>query len=291
MKYKNRAAAPAHLVTKTELKQQRLKLSQHQHAAGYYWQGHGYVTLYEPGEAVPMRPRREATPEQLAALAAGRALVGTSPCAECGNRFASQLLDRVGLCGDCARQAAREEREHERRAVCGCAAVWLQNAPLFLDTETTGLDASAEIIEIAILDVAGAVMLDTLVKPMRPIQPEATTVNGITEQDVINAPTWPDVHQRVLSIVADRLVIAHNADFDNRMMRQACALHGLDMPAFKADCTMALLTDLNYGRWPNLRTAASLAGVSLTTGPRHRARGDAELCRQIVIALSGVAPT
>lgn len=289
MKYKNRAAAPAHLLTKTELKQRRMKLAPHQRAAGYYWQGHAYVTLYEPAEAVPMRPRRDATPEQLAALAAGRALVGTAPCAECGTRIDSQLLDRAGLCGDCARQAEREEWEHERRAVCGCAAAWLQNAPLFLDTETTGLDASAEIIEIAILDAAGAVLLDTLVKPVGPIQPEATAVNGITEQDVMHAPTWRDVGQQVAGIVADRLVIAHNADFDNRMLRQTCTLHGLDVPTFRADCTMALLTDLNDGRWPNLRTAASLAGASLPTGPRHRARADAELCRQIVMALAAGA--
>lgn len=72
MKYKNRAAAPAHLQTKTELQQQRLKLAPGQPAAGHYWQGHSYVPLYDPAGALPMRPRREPTRAQLAALASGR---------------------------------------------------------------------------------------------------------------------------------------------------------------------------------------------------------------------------
>lgn len=289
MKYKNRTAAPIHLLTKTELKQQRLKLAQGQRAAALYWQGHTYVSLFEPAEAVPMRPRREATQGQLAALSAGRTLVGTSPCSGCGNRIDNQLLDRIGLCHDCAWQDELDNLEREKRAVCVCAAAWLQSEPLFLDTETTGLDASAEIIEIAIMDAAGVALLDTLVKPMNPIPPEASAVNGISEQDVMHAPTWCDVGPRVASILVDRLAIAHNADFDNRMLRQTFTLYGLDMPTFTIDCTMALLTDLNDGRWPNLTTAARLAGEILPTGPKHRARADAELCRRIVLSLANGA--
>ena len=57
-------------------------------------------------------------------------------------------------------------------------------APLFLDTETTGLDADAESIEIAIIDAAGFVQLENFVKPCVPIPAAATSVNGINDQDV-----------------------------------------------------------------------------------------------------------
>lgn len=286
MKYKNRGAAPAHLLTKTELKRQRLKPGANQHAAAYYWQGHGYVTLYDPTEAIPMRPRREPTPEQLAALAAGRSLVGTSPCLWCGKRADNFELDNSGRCHDCVLASERKEWEQEIRAVHACAADWLHQSPLFLDAETTGLDSKAEIIEIAILDAAGVVLLDTLVKPCELIPEDATAVNGITDQDVANAPTWPEVSERVAGILVDRLVIAHNADFDSRMLRQTCLRHGLAMPTFKPDCTMALLTEMNGGRWPDLGAAASLAGAALPNGQRHRAKDDADLCRRIVLALA-----
>ena len=285
MKYKNRAAAPANLKTKTELKQQRMKPAAGQSAIAQYWQGHGYVALYDQASAVPMRPRAEPTQAQLASLAAGRALVGTSPCSCCGERFDNLALDRGGRCNQCVFEADREERANELRAVRRCAAEWLQRAPLFLDTETTGLDADSEIIEIAILDAAGVVLLETFVKPCGPIPAAATAVNGITDQDVANAPTWKEVGGRVAGILAGKLAIAHNADFDSRMLQQSYTRHGVALPAFSLDCTMALLTDLNGGRWPNLRVAADLADVAIPNGQRHRAKYDAELCRQIVLAL------
>ena len=42
-------------------------------------------------------------------------------------------------------------------------------ATIFLDTETTGLDAYAELVDIAVVDAAGRVLLDSLVRPRRPI--------------------------------------------------------------------------------------------------------------------------
>ncbi len=44
---------------------------------------------------------------------------------------------------------------------------------MILDTETTGL-YDAEIVELSIIDTAGNVLLDTLVRPTRPIPAEAT---------------------------------------------------------------------------------------------------------------------
>src|SRR5690606_37121994 len=45
------------------------------------------------------------------------------------------------------------------------ARAWLAANALILDTETTGLDADAEVVELAVIDCAGAVLLDTLVRP------------------------------------------------------------------------------------------------------------------------------
>lgn len=289
MKYPNRAAAPAHLRTKTELKQQRLKPVNLMVPAGLYWQGFNYVALYDPADTVQMRPRRDATPEQAAALAAGRALTGTAPCANCGKRIDKGLLDNGGRCDDCVLQAKREAWEHEQQAVRAYAACLLTREPLFLDTESTGLDDQDEVIEIAILDIHGAVLLDTLVKPAQPIPYAATVVHGITDQDVETAPSWLAIGEQIAGILSGRLVIAHNAEFDLRMLHQTCKRYGIAMPTFETECTMELLTELNNGRWPSLSDAVVLADVDMPPAVQHRSKGDAEVCRQIIQTLARYA--
>ncbi|MBP1702194.1 MAG: putative exonuclease [Chloroflexi bacterium] len=53
---------------------------------------------------------------------------------------------------------------------------WLDSQPLFLDTETTGLNELAEIVEISIVDYNGITLLDTLVRPRRSIPPDAIRI-------------------------------------------------------------------------------------------------------------------
>lgn len=284
MKYKNRAAAPEHLKTKTELQQLRLKLAKGQQSAGQYWQGHTYVTLYDPAEAVAMRPHKPASEKQLAVLAAGRALVGTVLCQNCGERV-DELADRY-RCYDCLYKAELAEQREEMQATCVEAKHWMAQSPLFLDTETTGVDDDAEIVEIALLDANGLVLAEYLVRPSAPVPPEAVAIHGITDDDLADAPAWPEVAAHINTLLEGRLVIAHNADFDARLVKQTNARYQLVQPVFETACTMQTLTFFNGGRWPKLRPAALLVNAEIPAGQQHRARHDAEICRQIVLALA-----
>jgi DNA polymerase-3 subunit epsilon len=60
--------------------------------------------------------------------------------------------------------------------------------PVYLDTETTGLEKSDEIIEISIIDAAGQVLLNSLVRPSKPIPMNATAIHGISNDQVQKAP-------------------------------------------------------------------------------------------------------
>ena len=73
-----------------------------------------------------------------------------------------------------------------------------------LDTETTGLDEDAEIVEIAIVDSTGKVLLDTLVKPSKPLPVycEASEIHGITNEMLVNAPNWQDIYEKVSRAIA-----------------------------------------------------------------------------------------
>jgi DNA polymerase-3 subunit epsilon len=279
------------LYTKTQLREQhRMKPGRDQLPASRYWQGQGYVDLYDLAQAVPMRPARAASPAQAAALAAGRSLAGTMPC-PCGRRGDRTFVLEHGICGACYDNAMWEQQQDEERdrrlSVRDAAADVLARGALVLDVETTGLDEDAEIIEIAVVDLAGAVLFESLVKPVGQVTPEARVIHGIDDTMLTDAPSWPVVYQLVVPLLVGRHLAAHNAEFEERMLTQTCNRHGLPLIANSGwACTMQMATPLNDGRWPNLARALELAGVVRVEGlMAHRALGDALRCRQLLHGL------
>ncbi|EBK3072101.1 3'-5' exonuclease [Salmonella enterica] len=104
---------------------------------------------------------------------------------------------------------------------------WINGSYVILDTETTGLKVDDEIIEIAIINMRGDVLLNTLVKPVNPIPPEATKINNITNEMVASAPVWRDVFPLVKDIISNYKWLAWNSGFDARMMVQTCEKAGV----------------------------------------------------------------
>ena len=84
---------------------------------------------------------------------------------------------------------------------------------IVLDTETTGLH-NAEMCSIGILSSDGTTLLDTLVKPAKAIPPDATRIHGITNEDVTNAPTWPQLRDKVLELITGKDLVIYNASYD-----------------------------------------------------------------------------
>lgn len=160
---------------------------------------------------------------------------------------------------------------------------------LYLDTETTGLDEGAEIIEIAILDAKGNVLLDSLVKPTSPISDAASKVHGIIMSMLGDAPSWSQLADKVKTLLDEQIVVTHNAEFDARMIRQSCLKYGVPEPTDVLwTCTMQMLTTSNGGKWPSLSKAKALLSNQISESSSdnlHRARHDAETCRQIHQAL------
>lgn len=92
---------------------------------------------------------------------------------------------------------------------------------VILDTETTGLDCRAEIVEISIIAADGRVLLDTLVRPLNPIPQAATAIHHITDVMVAAAPTFSQVYAELVEQIQGRMVVTYNAAFDRRMVQQA----------------------------------------------------------------------
>lgn len=170
------------------------------------------------------------------------------------------------------------------------ATRWLHSDPLFLDTETTGLGVEAEICEIAILDMQGKVLMETLIRPSAPIPNDASEIHGITNEMVANAPAYKDISEQLHEILNARMVIIYNADFDVRVLKQTAQIAGDDEPfVCQFKCAMELYSPF-YGdwsrfhqsyKWQKLSRAAWQCGIVIPPD-LHRARADAELTRRIV---------
>lgn len=175
------------------------------------------------------------------------------------------------------------------------ALQWLENNALILDTETTGLDERAEIIEISIIDCTGQVLLDTLVKPTSPIPAEATRIHGITNEMVAEAPTWPEVIRKFEEIVIGRDLVIYNADYDLRIIDQTSNLHNiLETLWLEAECAMLAYAEF-YGQWDDYReqwkwqrleNAAKQQGVVIE-GTAHRALADCKMTLGVIASMAG----
>jgi hypothetical protein len=163
-----------------------------------------------------------------------------SSCPKCGTRTATdEELDAytdehsglryfpVRTCEDCvtkqreqeetARREAAEARAAELAALRDWAAAALADPEvLILDTETTGLDDYARIVEIAVLAVDGTVLVDTLVNPGVPIPRQASNIHGITTADVRqpSVPVFAELVDRLAEVIAGRRVLIYNRRFD-----------------------------------------------------------------------------
>ena len=161
---------------------------------------------------------------------------------------------------------------------------WLKSNCLILDTETTGLGNDAEIVEITLLDTTGEILLNTLVKPRRPIPPEATAIHGITNEMVADAPSWIKVCSKFYHLISGRKVVIYNSDYDTRLLGQTNAANWIvgpccvEQPVF--ECAMLAYAEF-YGqkserggyRWQKLAAAAEQQGVKIE-GTAHRALSD-----------------
>lgn len=251
----------------------------------YLAQDGGDIALFSTAEA---RRRRDGMWPR---SAAGREALSAGTDAVTARGRAPGFRDRAGVCRVCGRQAqdlvggacpsCRPERR--RTNPRGTAAAWLkellQEDFAVLDTETTGLGRHDEIIEIGVVDASGTTLLEALVWPRSGRVPAgATRVHGLTLTDLEGAPTWTEVLPELEAALDGRRVLAWNAPFDERMVRQSSRLWHLQhrLPAF--ECAMrhyALARGVPSGR-RKLADAAAEAG--LLDGPqRHRSTDDARL--------------
>ncbi len=147
-----------------------------------------------------------------------------------------------------------------------------------LDIETTGGKYDEEgITEIAIYRFDGHKIQDqffSLVNPERRIQPFVSNLTGITNEMLRNAPKFYEIAKRIIEITDDCIVVAHNAQFDNRILTTEFERLGY---TFEKDmlCTVELSKKLIPGL-PSYSLGKLARSLGIPVSDRHRAQGDAK---------------
>ena len=148
---------------------------------------------------------------------------------------------------------------------------------LFFDTETTGLSAARgdKVVEIAIVDINGSVLLDTLVNPLRKIPTAASSVHGISNEMVLEAPSWVELLSEIQQIIKGKTIVAYNADYDGSFFPD----HFFDSASLV--CAMQKFrSHVGAKRSLSLNRAVKICG-HVWSGDAHRALADTMACRAV----------
>lgn len=154
------------------------------------------------------------------------------------------------------------------------------------DFETTGLDP----IEESIIEIGAAYCTEdgiqetfgTFINPERPIPPESTTIHGITDAMVRNAPVEEDALRAFLDFCEGAQVLAgHNIiNFDCKFLRASIERCSYEKPHFKLLDTLNIARGLlprgrTEGKVPNHRLQTLVKYFGIDSGNAHRALDDA----------------
>lgn len=119
---------------------------------------------------------------------------------------------------------------------------------LWLDTETTGLSSSDEIIEISICTHDKQVIFDSILSSRVTCNAQARAVHGITDEQISNGMPIESAKAILLKLLEGKTIISFNVDFDCQMLFQTIGLK-----TSKRFCVMKWSQSvLDYERWPRL---------------------------------------
>ena len=175
----------------------------------------------------------------------------------------------------------------DRIVVHGDRDMAFTEAYVAFDLETTGLSSREDkIIEIGAVVMENGKELDrfqTFVDPGMKLSKETTELTGITDAMLRGAPLLEEVFPKFLEFVGDRVLVAHNADFDTGFIRAACQKLGYDYNLTSADTLVLsqnLMPDLGKFKLDIVAKALDLPDFN-----HHRAADDAVTCGLIMAKL------
>jgi DNA polymerase III subunit epsilon len=113
----------------------------------------------------------------------------------------------------------------------------------------------------------------SLVNPERDIQPFVVNLTGINSNMLRSAPKFYEVAKRIIEITQDTILVAHNADFDYRILCTEFRRLGYDFEK-PSLCTVELAKNLIPNQ-ASYSLGKLVRALGIPVSDRHRASGDA----------------
>ena len=172
----------------------------------------------------------------------------------------------------------------DRIAVQGSGNMSFDEEYVAFDLETTGLYARRDrIIEIGAVRMKNGQEIDrfqTFVDPQMPLEKRTTELTGITDEMLYGAPKLEEAMADFVKFIGDRVLVAHNAQFDTTFIRHACKKLGIPYTFTSVD-TLTISQNL----MPKLqRFSLDMVAkhFALPDFNHHRAADDALTCGAVM---------
>ncbi len=147
-----------------------------------------------------------------------------------------------------------------------------------VDIETTGGHAAANgITEISVFVHDGERVIkhfETLINPQQIIPGFITSLTGINNAMVADAPAFDEIADVLFEILNDNIFVAHNVNFDYSFVKHQLKRSGYDLTAKKL-CTVRLGRKVFPGL-PSYSLGNLCRSLKINIENRHRAGGDAK---------------
>jgi DNA polymerase III epsilon subunit family exonuclease len=159
-----------------------------------------------------------------------------------------------------------------------------------VDFETTGLYPAVgdEICEIGVVRLeAGEIVKEfsALVDPGRPLDPAASQVSGITQEMLAGQPPFEARADEFLALLADSVIVAHNAEFDMGFLQYKLTRMGRNQVGNPVLDTLELARAQDDAGPFTLGILANRLGIE---GPHaHRALDDARMAARVLLHYLG----
>ena len=166
---------------------------------------------------------------------------------------------------------------------------------IFLDTETTGLDAPSgdRVIEIGCIEMDSRRLtgrtLHLYLNPERRSHPDAIKIHGLTDEFLAGKPLFASVADELLEFVAGAEIIIHNAAFDVGFLNEE--LRRLGRPKFgesvlKVTDSLLMAREMFPGKANSLDALCKRLEVDNSNRALHGALLDAGLLAEVYIRMT-----
>jgi len=144
--------------------------------------------------------------------------------------------------------ASYHPKYRDQRAAIDWARLILRRKKkhVVLDTETTGLGATDEIIQLAVVDLDRNVLFYENLRPTKRkrISKDAIALHGLTMETLAGCRTFFELAIPLRRAIGCKTIITYNAAFDMRLYGQSYQLAGGFIPRGTWECAM-----LEYARF------------------------------------------